>query len=328
MTDTRVSQVAAEVAEDAVATTRVAQVGAEVSRDEATTHTRVAQLAAEAVRDETPTRTRVSQLAVEVVRTPENTIPVPPGHMTWTGGLPRSSVVVDVPPGALTWTGRVPLVIAGTVVSVPPGHMTWTGQAPLVRSVASPAFNWRATVISQYQVSPIILRLVEVLNDYLDPAADFDAFFRLVWNVETAVGWGLDNWGRIVGVGRVLHVSTGTESFGWEEGGTTDYTGFGQAPFFGGGAVTSNFSLSDLNYRRLILAKAAANITDGSIPAINQILLGLFPGRGNCYATDGLDMTMTYTFEFALTPVEQAIVGQSGVLPKPVGVSVTVVTPP
>ena len=36
-------------------------------------------------------------------------------------------------------------------------------------------------------------------------------------------------------------------------------------------------------------------------------------------------MTMTYTFEFALTPVEQAIVEQSGVLPRPTGVSSSVV---
>ena len=35
-------------------------------------------------------------------------------------------------------------------------------------------------------------------------------------------------------------------------------------------------------------------------------------------------MTMIYKFEFVLTPVELAIVLQSGVLPKPTGVSATV----
>lgn len=220
-------------------------------------------------------------------------------------------------------------VTAGsTMVNPGPGNLGVSGGTPDVTQTPLPSFNWRATVISQYQTSPTILQLIESLAGYLDPAADFDAFYDLVWNVNTAVGWGLDVWGRIVGVSRVLHVSVGTESFGWEEGGTTDYTGFGQAPFFGGGAVTSNFALSDPNYRILIFAKAAANITDGSIPAINKILQSLFPGRGNVYVTDGLNMSMTYTFAFAITSVERAIVAQSGALPKPVGVSVTVVTPP
>jgi hypothetical protein len=38
-------------------------------------------------------------------------------------------------------------------------------------------------------------------------------------------------------------------------------------------------------------------------------------------------MAMTYVFGQDLTPVELAIVAQSGVLPKPVGVSVTAEQP-
>ena len=50
----------------------------------------------------------------------------------------------------------------------------------------------------------------------------------------------------------------------------------------------------------------------------------LFPNRGNAYVVDGLDMTMTFKFEFTLTSVELAIVGQSGVLPTSTGVSYSV----
>ena len=53
-------------------------------------------------------------------------------------------------------------------------------------------------------------------------------------------------------------------------------------------------------------------------------MMNLFPHRGNCYVVDGLNMTMQYFFAFPLSPVELAIVSQSGVLPKPVGVSATV----
>lgn len=182
------------------------------------------------------------------------------------------------------------------------------------------------TVISQYSASPTLVQLILSMNQYLDPAANIDAFYDLVWNVDTAEGWGLDVWGRIVGVGRVLAVAN-DKVFGFDEASTASASPFNEGTFYVGGATTNNYSLTDAAYRVLILAKALANISDGSVPAINQILLRLFPGRGNCYVTDGLDMTMTYTFDFDLTAVEQAIVEQSGVLPKPCGVSSTMVVP-
>jgi hypothetical protein len=95
--------------------------------------------------------------------------------------------------------------------------------------------------------------------------------------------------------------------------------------------VTTNYTLLDGPFRTLILAKALANISNATIPAINQILINLFgpegllPVEGNCYVTDGLNMTMTYTFGSTLTPVQLAIVQQSGVLPRPCGVEATVV---
>ena len=190
-----------------------------------------------------------------------------------------------------------------------------------------PPFDVWTTIISQYANSPIIDQLAENMAQYVDQTANLDAFYDLIWNVDSAQGIGLDIWGRIVGVGRVLQLANAPiPSLGFEEAGTPAVlTPFGQAGFFSGGTLTSNFTLSDADFRTLILAKAMANICDGSIPAINQILLNLFPNRGNCYVTDGENMTMTYTFNFVLTPLELAIVQNSGVLPKPVGVSATIV---
>lgn len=189
-----------------------------------------------------------------------------------------------------------------------------------------PAFDLWLTIISQYANSP---RLTAILVDFfecVDQTADVDAFFDLVMNLNTAQGYGLDVWGRIVGVSRTLTVSTST-FFGFAQQAPTvdDFAPGGRSPFYSGTPATDNVDLTDVAFRTLILAKALSNISDGSIASINQILLTLFPARGNCYATDGGDMTMTYTFEFALTPVEAAIVASSGVLPKPVGVSATVV---
>jgi len=215
-----------------------------------------------------------------------------------------------------------------------------------------PTFGVWQTVISQYANSPILTRLIENIFAYLDQTVNFDAFFDFIWNVDTAQGVGLDIWGRIVGVNRVLQVEVGNW-FGYNEALPGSFT-FSQGSFYSGDPLTDNFALSDQSYRQLILAKAAANITNGSIPAINQILLSLFPHRGNCYVTEGSQlgawfgfqeatnaqgfnqasfysgaplstMTMTYTFEFPLTPVELAIVQQSGVLPKSTGVFASVV---
>lgn len=190
-----------------------------------------------------------------------------------------------------------------------------------------PAFNWWKTVISQYANSIILTQLISNFDQYIDQTANFDAFFDLVWNVDTAQGWGLDVWGRIVGVTRTVSIAAG-DFFGLEGPGGASGDPFDVSPFYAGNPSTTNFNLTDQSFRTLIFAKALSNISNGSIPSINQILLNLFPGMGNCYVTDGLDMTMTYTFKFLLSAVQQAIISQSGVLPKPVGVSATVVIDP
>ena len=258
-----------------------------------------------------------------------------------------------------------------------------------------PAFDFWSTVASQYANSPALTGILTSFYAAADQTENFDAFYDNIWNVNTATGYGLDVWGRIVGINRVLEVVS-TAWFGFKESlpgclswntnvscSPSPALGFAEAMpswqpygygtfglnwiwtesdnFQGGGALysgfglTSNYALSDLAYRRLIMAKAAQNITSCSIPAINQILLNLFPERGNCYVTDGYQggayfgfqesqmalpfnqgvfyngqalnnvMTMTYTFNFPLSPVEMAIVSNSGVLPKPTGVVASVV---
>ena len=190
-----------------------------------------------------------------------------------------------------------------------------------------PSFDVWQTEISQYANGPIVSALIDNMAQYVDPTENFDEFFDVMWNVDTAIGYGLDCWGRIVGVSRVLEIpNVGSGPYlGFEEAGTPAVlTPFGQAPFFAGEGLTGNFSLSDSAYRTLIFAKALANICDGSIPAINQILINLF---GNGYVADGLNLTMAYTFTRPLTNVELAIVQNSGAIPRPSGVAATIVQP-
>ena len=183
-----------------------------------------------------------------------------------------------------------------------------------------PPFNPWITVIAQYANSPRLTGLLIAFNEAMDQTENFDNLFDLIWNLNTAVGYGLDVWGRILGVSRVVQIAGTAEFFGFEE---ADAFTFNQASFFSQVPATTNFNLADPAYRVLLFAKAASNITDGSIPAINAILLSLFPGRGTTFVADNGGMSLTYTFQFPLTQVETAIVTETGVLPEPVGVVIS-----
>jgi hypothetical protein len=188
------------------------------------------------------------------------------------------------------------------------------------------------TVISQYDSDPVTDALVASFGQAINPDYLFEQFYSLIWNAldpnntsidpTSTIGYGLDVWGRIVGVGRVVTGNAGP-FLGFSNNDTSEASGnpFGFGIFYNGENTTENFTLTNQSYRLLILAKAAANITGDSVPEINQILLNLFPNRGNCYVQDNQDMTLTYTFTFPLQPAEIAIVQNSGVLPTPTGVN-------
>lgn len=179
------------------------------------------------------------------------------------------------------------------------------------------------TVASQYGNSPTILTLVDAMNQYIDPTVDLAQFYSVVWNVETAVGFGLDIWGRIVNVSRVLQIPGNLLYFGFDE--QTEAQPFDQAPFYDGPPATQSYVLPDDAYRKLILTKALSNISAATAPSYNRLLQGLFAGRGRCYVLDLGGMAMRFTFEFALEPFEIAIFTQSGVISRPAGVSATAI---
>jgi hypothetical protein len=178
--------------------------------------------------------------------------------------------------------------------------------------------NVEQTIISQYANSPTLVQLVQNMNGYIDPQADFDNFYAFVWNVRTAQAWGLDILGRLVNVSRQLQIPASVVNFGYNEG--LNYQPFGQAPFYVGVPTSNTYLLSDNAYRTLILMKALLNISNSTAPAINQLLKNLFAGRGRCYVTDTGQMQIRFVFEFPLLPYEIAILTQSNAVPRPVAV--------
>ncbi|MPV99252.1 DUF2612 domain-containing protein [Bombella apis] len=175
----------------------------------------------------------------------------------------------------------------------------------------------RETILAQYANSRALTGILERFNAAVDPQRSIEPFLHDVWNPATAKGWGLDVWGRIVGVGRVLRIDT-TGYWGFAQGYPTSRT-FGEGIWYSGRGATANYRLTDENYRQLILAKAAANISAGSIADINRILMILFGNRGNCYLADTNDHTMMLVFSFRPTAIDVSIIA-SGVLPRPSGV--------
>lgn len=134
------------------------------------------------------------------------------------------------------------------------------------------------TVQAQYSTSTRLLGLIEGLDKLLSPAQDIQAFYDNVFNLQTARGEGLDVWGEITGVRRNTSMVTaiGVPHFGFNSKADEAATGFDEATFYHG-ADRAHFKLSDEAYRLHILAKAAANISNGSMGDLNRMLHMLFP---------------------------------------------------
>jgi hypothetical protein len=183
--------------------------------------------------------------------------------------------------------------------------------------------NLEQTILSQFANSPTLLALINDFNAAVDPSPELNSFYDNVWNIATAAGWGLDNWGRIVGVSRVVSFPaalTGYLGFVQQHGSES----FGHGTLFPGAGNTTNYALPDNAYKQLILTKALANISNCAIPSYNKILMQLFPGRGNAFVVDRGNMQMQLTFQFVLSAVEVNILKYSGAFAVPTGVSFTI----
>lgn len=208
--------------------------------------------------------------------------------------------------------------------------------------------------MKQYSNSPIIQTIIEDRESYFVTGWQ-DQFYELIWNMDTNKGIGLDIWGRIVVIGRNVQISTVDTTFGFHESWSGESSGqtlsgsivinnmafilqrsapslkdsrvqpFDQAPFYDGLAATETYRLPDEAYRKLIFAKALANISDCSMPSLNKVLMYLFGSETKrCYVQSRNLMDIRYVFEFELSAVDKTIAALSGVIPRPAGVKVSI----
>lgn len=221
---------------------------------------------------------------------------------------------------AITTTDYTVNPYGSITLSVPPlvgATLTWSGSSSiyLMDSVK--------TLLAQYANSPTIDQWVDFFNQWIDPAVDIDNFFNYCWNVLTAQGFGLDNWGVIVGVTRTITLSAIPNYLGFEEA-LPGSQPWNQAPWYGGATTSQVFTLSDAAFRTLILTKALANISNFTAPSINHLLQFLFAGRGSCYVLELSPMQIQYVFNFALQSWEASVLLQPSLMPRPAGVGVTI----
>lgn len=174
-------------------------------------------------------------------------------------------------------------------------------------------------ILSQYAASPRILGLLVRKAALLDPGKDLMLWYDGIFNPKSAQGVGLDIWGRIVGIGRMLWMQN-TEFFGFAH---QLMENFDQAPFWNESLAQGQFRLTDEAYRFLIFYKAVANIGESTMEAINSLLNLLFEtehGPGSCYVLESGVMEIRAVFSFYLTGYEQALLSQYGLLDRPAGV--------
>lgn len=184
------------------------------------------------------------------------------------------------------------------------------------------------TLMSQYANSPAIIGIIEGINDALDPNATTEEFYTMLWSLSTASSWGLDIWGRIVGVNRNVQMTDPEAiSFGFKTNPTSqNFTPFNVAPFSSGGAGFSSYRLPDTLYKQLIIIKAASNILYATAPNINKYLQLIFTEKAYFQITG--HMTAEYIFEFELTPFERLVVFTLKLLPEPCGVLISYLEKP
>jgi hypothetical protein len=150
---------------------------------------------------------------------------------------------------------------------------------------------------SQYSASKKILALAAGYQERIDPHADVDLFYRKMFDICTAEGVGLDNWGVILQMGRTI------------------------ADPDTGAAITPG----DGHYRLLLLYRAMANISASTAGAQNSLLAALvntgiaaFPRAAYVLEVD--TMVIRWVFEDFPDPIQLAVFKAAGTLARGAGV--------
>lgn len=168
-------------------------------------------------------------------------------------------------------------------------------------------------MLAQYANSPVLVKLVNGINEQLNNAQTIEDWFRIVFDLRTATGFGLDIWGKILNQSRRFQYVD-------ENNQTVDVYLQGDQTFDG---VSYTAEQMDEFYRSALFLRAFSYISDTSLKNINDLLHFYFNVTGSeekkVYAYNVGTMAIEIVFEFFMPKLEQAIL-MSDLFPSPAGV--------
>lgn len=174
----------------------------------------------------------------------------------------------------------------------------------------------RRRVINQYRNKPRMMKwltlLPEVANERIEQAA-FDVYGS--YDVDTAVDDQLDVIGRIVGLPRPVLRGAAYDVFGYA--GNDFYTNYNIAPYIGNGDQIDALLNNDL-YRKLIKAKIARNISDGTVDSIIQLLEIVIGIKVTALVSNG-DKSFDIGIASPMDNTTRYLVDNFDLIPKPQG---------
>lgn len=128
----------------------------------------------------------------------------------------------------------------------------------------------KSRIINEYRDKQRMVRWLtitpEIANQYLEAPLDQVCGS---YDVDTVTGELLDVIGRIVGAPRPILRGAAFDVFGYA--GNDSYTNYNVSPYIGDGEQTDAALNNDL-YRKLVKAKIARNISDGTADSIIQLV--------------------------------------------------------
>jgi hypothetical protein len=198
--------------------------------------------------------------------------------------------------------------------------------------------NLLQALLWQYNTAPNIRALLEGKQEWysVNQSAFWQGFYDNIFNLRTANQFGLSVWARILDVPLFINptppmmgdVVWGFNAFTTPPTLSSDTVAFDQGPF----SPRDTSIFLPLEQQRFLLRLRYYQLTSsGRIPEINTFLNYLYRTSNfgtidfrTAWVTDGLDMTMTYVFNYAIDALLLAILegteGNLDILPRPAGV--------
>lgn len=180
----------------------------------------------------------------------------------------------------------------------------------------------KSRVINEYRSKPRMTKwltmLPEIANEQLERALDqvYGSY-----DVDTVSGEQLDVIGRIVGVPRPILRGAAYDVFGYS--GNDTYTNYNVAPYIGDGAMVDTPLNNDL-YRKLVKAKIARNVSDGTIDSIIELVEMIIDIKVMALIDNG-DMTFDIGIASELDNTTEYLLNNFDIIPRPQGVRLGVI---